>query len=425
MKIINGILLSSILLMCGCNKVNNISFDDYVMRSIREYQNVNSFSLQINNETDDYKSYQTYDYDFKNKIVHYVVDGTYTTDAYLALIDNDYYEFYKDNKYSKIDKESYAYRKWNQVTVSNSTYLSLLNNIGYQILTILDYSSSSNYYAGYSITREFKGTNLKGTFKKENSNLTFEFKDYLLSSINYDGVDPENVDNNMNYTLNFTNECTLKAPKVKNYTLVEKNEISKNEVDKDLLLTYLGYNEAPRQFEMKRIKYERDDNGNILEPKELLIKVDYFNGIIYVKNNSEVSPIEYYVLVSETGNIDIYDVTYKTVERKKYTSFEYAYLTLLESYCDKYNLSFSSSIIYNELHTNDNCKIYSDDFIDFDVIHNGNTMTETWKIDNNLVTYCCFENLNEKAALYKEEVYLDYSRSIIKPSLEGYQEGGN
>ena len=68
---------------------------------------------------------------------------------------------------------------------------------------------------------------------------------------------------------------------------------------------------------------------------------------------------------------------------------------------------------------------FSDDFIDFDVIHNGNTMNETWKIDNNLVTYCCFENLNEKAALYKEEVYLDYSRSIIKPSLEGYQEGGN
>ena len=176
---------------------------------------------------------------------------------------------------------------------------------------------------------------------------------------------------------------------------------------------------------MKRIKYERDDNGNFLEPKELLIKVDYFNGIIYVKNNSEVSPIEYYVLLSETGNIDIYDVTYKTVERKNYTSFEYAYLTLLESYCDKYNLSFSSSILYNELHTNDNCKIYSDDFIDFDVIHNGNTMTETWKIDNNLVTYCCFEYLNEKATLYKEEVYLDYSRSIIKPSLEGYQKGGN
>ena len=425
MKIINGILLSSLLLMCGCNNIENISFDDYIMRSVREYQNVTSFSLQINSETEDYKSFQTYDYDYKNKIVHYVVDGTYTTDAYLALIDNDYYEFYKDNKYSKIDKESYAYRKWNQVTVSNSTYLSLLNNIGYQILSILDYSSSSNYYAGYSITREFKGTNLKGTFKKENSNLTFEFKDYLLSSINYDGFDPENVDNNINYTLNFTNKCTLKAPKVKNYTLVEKNEISKNEVDKDLLLTYLGYNEAPCQFEMKRIKYERDDNGNFLEPKELLIKVDYFNGIIYVKNNSELSPIEYYVLVSKTGNIDIYDVTYKTVERKKYTSFEYAYLTLLESYCDKYNLSFSSSILYNELHTNDNCKIYSDDFIDFDVIHNGNTMTETWKIDNNLVTYCCFENLNEKAALYKEEVYLDYSRSIIKPSLEGYQEGGN
>ena len=86
MKIINGILLSSLLLMCGCNNIENISFDDYVMRSVREYQNVTSFSLQINSETEDYKSFQTYDYDYKNKIVHYVVDGTYSTDAYLDEI---------------------------------------------------------------------------------------------------------------------------------------------------------------------------------------------------------------------------------------------------------------------------------------------------------------------------------------------------
>lgn len=110
MKIINGILLSSLLLMCGCNNIENISFDDYVMRSVREYQNVTSFSLQINSETEDYKSFQTYDYDYKNKIVHYVVDGTCSTDAYLALIDNDYYEFYGNEKYTKVDKESYAYK---------------------------------------------------------------------------------------------------------------------------------------------------------------------------------------------------------------------------------------------------------------------------------------------------------------------------
>ena len=191
MKIINGILLSSLLLMCGCNNIENISFDDYVMRSVREYQNVTSFSLQINSETEDYKSFQTYDYDYKNKIVHYVVDGTYSTDAYLALIDNDYYEFYGNEKYTKVDKESYAYKKWNLVTVSNSTYISLINTIGYQIFSILDYSKETYYYDGFTIEREFIGTNFKGSFKKKNGDLTFEFKNFLLSSLSYVGVNPD------------------------------------------------------------------------------------------------------------------------------------------------------------------------------------------------------------------------------------------
>ena len=424
MKIINGILLSSLLLMCGCNNIENISFDDYVMRSVREYQNVTSFSLQINSETEDYKSFQTYDYDYKNKIVHYVVDGTYSTDAYLALIDNDYYEFYGNEKYTKVDKESYAYKKWNLVTVSNSTYISLINTIGYQIFSILDYSKETNYYDGFTIERELKGTNLKGSFKKKNGDLTFEFKNFLLSSLSYVGVNPDDKSENINYTLNFTTECSIKVPKMKDYTLMEKNELATNEVDKDLLLTYTRYEQIPLQFEIKRTKYEKDEEGNKLDPKELIIKVDYINEIVYVKNNSVVSPIEYYVLPNENEGIDIYDVTYKKVENKKYTSFEFVYLTLASSYCDKYNSQLFVHMMYNDLHTDDNCKIYSNDFIDFDLIYNGDSSNEIYKIDNNFVTYYCKENLDENTALLKEKVYLDYNRSIIKPNLDGYQ-GGN
>ena len=81
-------------------------------------------------------------------------------------------------------------------------------------------------------------------------------------------------------------------------------------------------------------------------------------------------------------------------------------------------------MMYNDLHTDDNCKIYSNDFIDFDLIYNGDSSNEIYKIDNNIVTYYCKENLDENTTLLKEEVYLDYNRSIIKPNLDGYQ-GGN
>ena len=70
MKIINGILLSSLLLMSGCNSVidEDVSFSEFVLRSIKAYQDIESFSLGIEYKDADKEYDIKYDYNYNDRL---------------------------------------------------------------------------------------------------------------------------------------------------------------------------------------------------------------------------------------------------------------------------------------------------------------------------------------------------------------------
>ena len=432
MKIINGILLSSLLLMSGCNSVidEDVSFSEFVLRSIKAYQDIESFSLGIEYKDVDKEYDIKYDYNYKDKTVRFVQNSEDSYDFYSSIIDYDYYEFYNnDNKYIKVNKEDNAYLKWNNIIVNNSNYLNIVNNLGYQLFSILDdvIREEKDVYQDYLVSYEMNGSSLKGVFTKdENNKFTFEFNNYILTSFDYKhaltGIlgDTNTVSK---FKINLKNETDIQRPKIEGYTLMNYNDVFTNEVSKDILLPYLNdysnNNNSSFQIELNKVNLQKDISGKVMNKTETIFKFDYFNKRLYFKSNEYDNNTEMFILLDKENKYVMYDMkkhTYKTINSYDFDATASIYLEL---YYYRYQTLLIYQNYYKNIMKDKDYKVYSNNSIYFDVVYNGLAKNEIYKFENNLISYYYLEQPLQNGDNY-EEVKVKYNKALSVPSFEGY-----
>ena len=74
--------------MSGCNSVvdEDVSFSEFVLRSIKAYQDIESFSLGIEYKDADKEYDIKYDYNYKDKTVRFVQNSEDSYDFYSSVL---------------------------------------------------------------------------------------------------------------------------------------------------------------------------------------------------------------------------------------------------------------------------------------------------------------------------------------------------
>ena len=419
--------------LVGCKQDDETMIMNHIFKSKDKYKSIESFSLEVNtNQSQLYGVANTsnnhnrivYEYDYDNKIAHYI-DESNSFDYYQMIDDFDYYEFYSNKKYKMVDKESYAYEEWSIVLAQNNAFVDVLEENSDFILNIVKRAMMNdiNEFDEYKIDYTFENGILKGTLEEKENDATvtynFEYNKYLLKKLSISSKN-ETYMNNVEYL--FDDSCSIKKINKDDYVLMNNNEFSVNEIFYDnriqnILNSRDSFILNVSQFDVKYNYKEISLNGEINNEINQHTKADLINGLFYRKNENKSSTTIYYVL-EEAEGIGLYDVKARTYLKDK-TDFSTAFYNIYIEYFYNYQCYVDALVLnggYDYLY------LTSDNNYDFDLFVEYKDRLDCYKFDNFIMTYYKSEiKVNDIKII--TEINIDYSRSMEIPlDLKNYKE---
>lgn len=421
------------LTLAGCKQDKKEMIMNYILNSKEKYKSVESFSLEINSNliqlgeialTYNNHNRILYEYDYDNKIAHYI-DESNSFDYYQMIEDFDYYEFYENGKYKMVKKENYAYEEWSIVLAQNLSYIDAMEEMSDFILNLVKKSiiDDNKEFDKYKIEYTINNGTLNGTLKETEFNVTtvynFEYDKHILKNLNISTIS-ETYINNVEYI--FTNLCSINKINKNDYILMDKNEYSVNEIYYDDRIKNILYSRediilSVSQFDVTYNYKEVSSTGEVVYETKQYTKADLINGVIYRKSENKSLTTTYYVLEEENG-IGLYDV-----EKRNYvkdpSDFEFVFYNVFveyfyeyQKYVDAYVLNSSYDYMY----------LTSDNNYDFDMFVEYNNRFDSYKFDNFIMTYYKSEAKVNNVKIIKE-ITVDYSTSMNRPEdLKNYKE---
>lgn len=436
----------SIGLFTGCNRIETKEdalkcLDDFLANYSEKYDEVNNFRYELNykmnNDEIETKNKTIIDYNLKNNVIYTYQSETDnpTYEIYTMYHNGTYYEVYENSKqYREFGVEEESYLKWDSDKQSKNVLIedikATLLKATLELKDIIN--GTFNEESTYSYNVIGNGKFEYSINKKYDHMITKEkyvIDDYLL--MNY-SITYEEENMAVEFSNNFEYKSSIKAPRIKNYTLETYNEfkgeplskvVGKNLID-DIFINDDSDNIT--SFEINgTIKGKVNNENNYSSQGK--IKYVAEDNIAYILNEESSQKSEMYMIYDDkTSTTYLYDMVKK--EYVKFTSDAYEIFENLLKNDFNYILQEIELLKKNDLtdiyyeSINGNYELYSNRpghlgaFIDEEKVD-----TKIY-IDEYLLKYY-EQKVKDDSNDYVRTITVNYEPSVfVLPSFEGFVE---